>query len=162
MTPMTNKKHQLKNKIQLKRQNQPPTNTYTKRRKTMKIKVIYSVVVLIILLINLPASGANIEPVTLSGNQVIMSVSHSATTVTIVRYVKELRYCERNTTLGTIFWKRERLDFPEPGQYSLPMDLSKADYGKLYCVVIVIHDTGKKYKFKCRILNGQFTDVSLL
>ena len=100
-------------------------------------------------------SDPTVEPVGFEDNKVLVSVSEKCA-VTIVRYVKERKYADRNTTSGTIFWKRERMEFPEAGRYGLEMDLSSAEAGTPYVVFIVVHDIGAKYRLECMIENGKF------
>lgn len=121
----------------------------------MKITVISSILVLLAILSFVPSMSHAFEPIALEGNEVIVK-SHGLNSFTIIRYVKESRYCDRNTTRGIIFWKKERIDFGGAGTFAIPMDLSKAKSGESYCVIIVNQATGRKYRFDARVVNGQF------
>jgi hypothetical protein len=109
---------------------------------------------LILSTLALPAF-ATIKPVRLDGNKIVMSATGSET-ANLVWYVQEAQHADRDTAQGTIFWKRTTVEAPSEGLFTIDVDLAKAKSGRNYCVVIVNHTDGKKYKLYATITNGKF------
>lgn len=103
----------------------------------------------------IPCIGHALEVVGVKGSDVIIE-NEGRSSFQITRYITESKYCGRNTTRGTIFWKREQLSFEGTGRYSIPMDISKAKSGESYCITIVNNTMGSKVRFYVKIINGRF------
>lgn len=113
-----------------------------------------SSIVLILAAICLPVSAA-ITPLRLGGSSIVMSAT-GAESATLVWYVKEAVYADRDTTLGTVFWKRDTVRASSEGTFTIDVDLAKAKDGVKYCVIVVNHTDGKKFKLCGTVSNGGF------
>ena len=110
-------------------------------------------IIIFIAIANLSFAGT-IESYRLVKDGIVVAVNGNVS-AQIVLYVQE-DHGRRNSTRGTIFWKKDTYRFPKSGRYLIPVDLTKAKEGYRYRVVLVNHSSGKKFERRATVRQGKF------